>query len=146
MADKIMKIGNGSSSVDFFVPNGNITAGKDEDGRTVATVNIEATGNISAGGNITATGNIVGANIKNKGSNSQPIYFDENGMAQVCTEIEAGGDGDFVERTGDIMQGTLEMYSTALTSKTGRNIQAGTEALTAGTSPLPTGDIYIQYI
>lgn len=171
MADKIMKIGNGSSSVDFFVPNGNITAGKDEDGRTVATVNIEA------------TGYVVGANIKNKGSNSQPIYFDADGVAQpcgpltpdltgvvrktdlankgstsqpiyfdgdgnpqVCTDIETGPTGNFVEVEGDVMEGALEMFSTALTTKTGRNIQAGTEALTAGTSPLPTGDIYIQYI
>lgn len=32
--------------------------------------------------NLTTTGNIVGANIKSKGSATQPIYFDANGVAQ----------------------------------------------------------------
>lgn len=123
---KTMTIGTSTNPVDFKVTKGDI--------KTLS------------GDIYTSNGNVIGNNIKNKGSASQPIYFDANGVAQVCTDIEAGPTGNFVEVEGDVMEGALEMFSTALTTKTGRNIQAGTEALTAGTSPLPTGDIYIQYI
>lgn len=64
----------------------------------------------------------------------------------VNTKIYAPPTGQFVQKSGDVMNGQLEMASAALTSKTGRNITAGTAALVAGTSPLATGDIYIQYI
>lgn len=47
--------------------------------------------------NFTTNGNIVGENIRSKGSAIQPIYFDENGVAQETSYTLNGASSDWAE-------------------------------------------------